>query len=119
MKFYSSSIPIDYSDLASKTELYHISNLSASVNLSVVFLTLNTKYLRDSLKLANLGISFVQDISLCLKSDTKIVHFKENLVFLQAKQQKYAALSITISFSELIVPDNKNCKRYSPFVSVR
>ena len=37
-----------------------------------------------------MGISFDQNISLCLKSDTKIVHFKVNFVFFQAKQQKYA-----------------------------
>ena len=51
-----------------------------------------------------MGIFFVKSISLCLKSGTKIVHFEINFVFFQAKQQKYA-LSLTISFSELIVPD--------------
>ena len=52
---------------------------------------------------ANLGICFVKNISLCLKSDTEIVPFILNFVFFQAKQQKYA-LSLIISFTELIVP---------------
>ena len=37
-----------------------------------------------------MGISFEKNISLCFKSDTKIVHFKVNFVSLQAKQQNYA-----------------------------
>ena len=36
-----------------------------------------------------------------------MVHFKVNFVIFQAKQQKYA-LSLTISFSELIVPDENS-----------
>ena len=51
-----------------------------------------------------MSISFDQNISLCLKSDTKIIHFKVNFVFLQATQQKYG-LSLTISLWELIVSD--------------
>ena len=56
---------------------------------------------------ANTGIYFDQNISLCLKSDTKIVHFKVNFVFFQEKQQKYA-LSLTISLWELIVSDKNS-----------
>ena len=51
-----------------------------------------------------------KNISLCLKSDTKLVHFKVNFVFFQAKQQNYA-LSLTISVWELIVSD-KNSQIY-------
>ena len=53
---------------------------------------------------ANLGIFFIENISLCLESGNKIVYFKVNFVFLQAKEQKYA-LSLTISFSESIITD--------------
>ena len=40
----------------------------------------------------------------------KIANFKVNFVFLQAEQQK-CSLSLTISLSELIVPD-KNLQIY-------
>ena len=56
---------------------------------------------------ANLGICFDQNISLCLKSGTKIVHLKANFVFFSSKTTKYA-LSLTISQSELIVPDKSS-----------
>ena len=75
--------------------------------LSGVFLTFSTKLLQNPLRQANMGISFDQNVSLCLKSDIKIVHFKVNFVFLQAKQQKHA-LSLTISLRELIVSDENS-----------
>ena len=81
--------------------------LVVNVKLSGVFQTLNTKFLQNPSMLANLGIFSVKNLSLCLKSGTNIVHFKVNFVFFQAKQQTYA-LSSTISFSELIVPDKNS-----------
>ena len=54
-----------------------------------------------------MGIFFVKNISLCLKSGTKIVHYKVNFVFFKQNNKKYA-LSLTISVSELIVPDKNS-----------
>ena len=65
---------------------------------------LNTKLLQSPAEQANMGIFFVENISLCLKSGTKIVHFKVNFVFFKQNNKKYT-LSLTISVSELIVPD--------------
>ena len=54
-----------------------------------------------------MGIFFVKNVSLCLKSGKKIVHFKVNFVFFNKNNEKYT-LSLTISFSELIVPDKNS-----------
>ena len=67
----------------------------ANVYLSGIFLTSDINLLLNPHAQANMSISFEKNISLCLKSDTKIVHFKVNFVFLQAKHQNYA-LSLTI-----------------------
>ena len=57
-----------------------------------------------------ISFHFLISFHLCLKSDTKIVHFNVNFVFFQAKQQKYA-LSLTISLWDSIVSD-KNSQIY-------